>query len=287
MLTGRRLLTAGLPPIRASVCCSRSSGQVGRKLGIRGSGLPVVWIHVWAKCARRAAALCTGMCTAVDDPLSQHCDTQSDLRLRLSTAVGNRFLAPIPTPRHPHVDTHGRHARMTCARNRSPAAREPEAERSEGGGSRRSRSRAQRSGRPRRRANPRLSPLPGSLSPSRRPRRCTDAVTSGCSRTGHRMGADGLDVRARQLQPAPVELRAAGRADRVDDVGRGDRAEQPAALSRPAEVSVTCSERELAGQLRGFAEVGGPRGPRGRGAAPRPALSPPFDHSIARPRGTR
>src|SRR5689334_5007097 len=55
--------------------------------------------------------------------------------------------------------------------------------------------------------------------------------------------ARGLDV-PRQLEPATVERRTAGGLDRVDDLGRRDRAEQPAAVAGPRR------QRDLeAGQL--------------------------------------
>ena len=69
----------------------------------------------------------------------------------------------------------------------------------------------------------------------------------------HLVCADRLDV-AGQLEPAPVEGRAAGGLDRVDDLGRGDRAEQPAAVAgagRQADLEAL----ELALDLVGVAEV--------------------------------
>ena len=67
------------------------------------------------------------------------------------------------------------------------------------------------------------------------------------------VGADALDV-AGQLEPAPVEGRAAGGLDRVDDLGRGDRAEQAAAVAGPGRQR-DLEALELGLDLAGLAEV--------------------------------
>src|SRR5262249_22562669 len=81
----------------------------------------------------------------------------------------------------------------------------------------------------------------------------------------HRGGvrAGGLDV-PRQLDPAPVQLGAAGRPDRLDDVRRGDRAEQPTAGPGPGgQPDLPALDRGP--QLLGLAEV--PNVPRVAGPA--------------------
>ena len=102
----------------------------------------------------------------------------------------------------------------------------------------------------------------------------------------HGVTADRLD-RGRQLDAAAVQHRAAGGLDRVDDVGRGDRAEQPAALARHGLVSVTDSALSWAATSLGLTEVAdladlaGPCGSRAI------CFSAPRLATMARPCGTR
>ena len=98
------------------------------------------------------------------------------------------------------------------------------------------------------------------------------------------MGPDGLD-RVGDLDPAPVELRATGGADRVRDVTRADRAEQPAGRTGPGG-QPHLQRGELGGGLLGVVEATDVTG------GPRPldqvtCFSPPRVQRMARPRGTR
>src|ERR1700754_2703260 len=68
------------------------------------------------------------------------------------------------------------------------------------------------------------------------------------------VGADGLDL-AGHLHGTPVERRAAGRTDGLDDVGRGDRAEETARVARRLGPDGDREPAELAGDLLGVAEV--------------------------------
>ena len=73
--------------------------------------------------------------------------------------------------------------------------------------------------------------------------------------------ARGLDV-TRQLEPAPVQRRTAGGLDRVDDLGRGDRAEQAAAVAG-ARRQRDLEAGELVLDLVGLAQVADLTGRRG------------------------
>src|SRR5690606_18120858 len=67
------------------------------------------------------------------------------------------------------------------------------------------------------------------------------------------VGADTLD-RVVDHDAAPVELRTTGGLDRLGDVARGDRAEQPARLAR-ARLEPDLEPAELVGDLLGRAQV--------------------------------